>query len=193
MHRPWLDVYHLKASQRTYQLAAAADTGKAIASSSNAAGGKETKLKISAINIQWLMCMESWCFGLDTECDGKQQSIIGYCRSLWLSGSHTASQWKTTNSQPTDPSAVLNCLEVHVNLDCNLKWVVSRGSVNDNLLFCSAQQKNCFCHCPLVTSVYSPFSTRYPNVSIATSKTKKESSKVMSCLLFPANYLSSLC
>ncbi len=33
---------------------------------------------------------------------------------------------------------------MHANLDCNLRWVVAKGSVNDNHISHSAQQKNCF-------------------------------------------------
>lgn len=54
---------------RTYQqqklAEVAADIDTAIASSSNAAGEKkkkDTKLKISAINIQSLICVKAWCF-----------------------------------------------------------------------------------------------------------------------------------
>lgn len=55
---------------RTYQqqklAEVAADIDTAIASSSNAAGEKKTKkktkLKISAINIQSLICVKAWCF-----------------------------------------------------------------------------------------------------------------------------------
>lgn len=32
---------------------------------------------------------------------------------------------------------------MHANLDCNLRWVVMRRSVNDNLVSHHAQQKNC--------------------------------------------------
>lgn len=45
---------------------------------------------------------------------------------------------------------------MHANLDCNLRWVVAKGSVTDNLISHRAQQKNCSgnkCLCNIFPSV----------------------------------------
>lgn len=55
---------------------------------------------------------------------------------------HTASQWKTPNSNPTSPCAVLTGFKsMHADRDCNLRWVAVKRSLRDNLISHSAQRK----------------------------------------------------
>lgn len=69
-------------------------------------------------------------------------SIIGAWLALLVSWSHTASHWKTPNSNPTSPCAVLTGFKsMHADRDCNLRWVAVKGSLRDNLISHSAQRK----------------------------------------------------
>lgn len=101
---------------RTYQqklAEVAADTETAIASSSNAAGGgkkRDTKLKISAINIQSLMCVKSWRFGFEME----SWSAVYYWGLPGISSA--ASQWKTTNFKPSSSCTTLTSLKARMQM-----------------------------------------------------------------------------
>lgn len=79
-HRPWLDVYHLKASQRWEHTSSSwqqqQQTQEQKSHHLQMLRGEKEKLKISAINIQPLMCVKSRCFGLEIGCDGKQQCCL---------------------------------------------------------------------------------------------------------------------
>lgn len=83
-------------------------------------------------------------------------SIIGACLVLWVSGSHTASQWKTPNSS-TSPCTVLTGLKVRMQIEIVIwGWWWQKGQWATTFFPITLSRKTALSQ--LSTSVYSTFS-----------------------------------
>lgn len=173
LYRPWLDVYHLKSSQRWEHTGSSWQQQQTQEQQSHhlqmllggvGVGKKEEKkkLKISAINIQSLMCVISRCFGSEMGGDGKQQCCL--LLAPWVPRSHAASQWKNSEFWANKPSC---CFDEFKECACKSRSLseVSGGTGvrerRPRFSQCSAGKKKLsreFWQSQPATSVYSTFS-----------------------------------
>lgn len=91
--------------------------------------GEKEKLKISSINIQSLMCVKSWCFGLEIGYDGKQRC----CLLLGLVWHFEFQDHLLLVSGKLQIPSQLYCFNrfasTHANRDCNLMGVLAKEQV----------------------------------------------------------------